>query len=82
MTDIRTDLSALALDFGDKLLDRAKNAAQDEAEILKWGAAASSADFDEFIPANQTRQYVRPSGTSSVQFIEESATAKLAVIEK
>ena len=34
----RTDLADLALDFGDKMLERAKQAAQDEAEILKWGA--------------------------------------------
>lgn len=38
MTNIRTDLSALALDLGDKMLERAKTAAADEAEILKWGA--------------------------------------------
>lgn len=39
MTDIRTDLGDLAMDFRDKMLARAKIAAADEAAILKWGAA-------------------------------------------
>lgn len=44
----RTDLAALSLDFGDKLLDRAKSAAQDEAEILKWGAGECKLAADKW----------------------------------
>jgi len=54
----------------------------DKGIFLKWGATASASSFDEFISANSTRLYVVPVGQTSVQFIEESATAKLVVIEK
>lgn len=54
----------------------------DKGVFLKWGATAVSTDFDEFIAPNTTRVYAVPSGQTSVQFIEESATAKLVVIEK
>lgn len=54
----------------------------DKGIFLKWGAAAASTDFDEFIAPNTTRIYGVPSGQTSVQFIEEVATAKLVVIEK
>ena len=49
---------------------------------MKWGATATSTVFDEFIGANQTRTYVKPALQTSVQFLQESATAKLIVIEK
>ena len=54
----------------------------DKGIFLKWGATASSSDFDEFIAPNYTRTYVVPVGVTTVEFIEESATAKLVVIEK
>lgn len=54
----------------------------DKGIFMKWGATASSTDFDEFIVANSTWSFVVPTGTTTVQFIEESATAKLVVIEK
>jgi len=54
----------------------------DKGIFMKWGATASSTDFDEFISPNTTREYVIPASTTTVQFIEESATAKLVVIEK
>lgn len=54
----------------------------DKGVFLKWGATAASTDFDEFIAPNTTRAYVVPSGQTTVQFIEEAATAKLVVIEK
>lgn len=54
----------------------------DKGIFMKWGATASSTDFDEFIAPNTSRVYVVPNGTTTVQFIEESATAKLVVIEK
>lgn len=54
----------------------------DKGIFMKWGAAATSSSFDEFIGANQTRTYIKPAGQTSVQFLEETATAKLVVIEK
>ncbi len=54
----------------------------DKGIFMKWGGTASSSDFDEFISANTSRAYIVPTGQTSVQFIEESATAKLVVIEK
>ncbi len=56
--------------------------ALDKGVFMKLGATASSTDFDEFIAPNTTRVYVVPTNVASVQFIEESATAKLVVIEK
>ena len=56
--------------------------ALDKGVFLKWGATASSSAFDEFIAPNVTRLYIIPTGATSVQFIEESATAKLVVIQK
>jgi hypothetical protein len=50
--------------------------------FMKWGATASSSSFDEFIAPESTRTYVVPDGTTSVQFIEEAASAHLVVIEK
>lgn len=50
--------------------------------FMKWGATVSSTSFDEFIVADSTRAYVVPTGQTSVQFIEEAASAKLIVIEK
>lgn len=52
----------------------------DKGIFMKWGATASSSAFDEFIPANTSMWYVKLAAT--VQFIEESATGKLVVIEK
>lgn len=54
----------------------------DKGIFLKWSGVASSSSFDEFIPANQTNIYVVPINTTTVQFIEETATAKLICIEK
>lgn len=50
--------------------------------FMKWGATASSTTFDEFITPESTRAYVVPVGQTSVQFIEEAASAHLIVIEK
>lgn len=47
---------------------------------LKWGAAATSSNFDEFISPDTTRWYVKQAAT--VQFLQESASATLIVIEK
>lgn len=50
--------------------------------FMKWGGAASSSDFDEFIAPDSTRAYVVPQGQTSVQFIEQATAAALVVIEK
>lgn len=63
-------------------------AAIDKAILLKWGTSdVSTSDFDEVIPANTVRQFYVPyeSGSTlytAVNFIEQAATAILAVIEK
>lgn len=56
--------------------------------FMKWGATASSSAFDEYIVSDSTRTYVIPidsttgSKYTTVQFIEEAATAHLVVLEK
>jgi len=54
----------------------------DKGIFLKWGATASSSAFDEYIGAGQTRVYKVPDNTTTVNFIEQSATAILVVLEK
>lgn len=57
--------------------------ALDKAVLLNWGTDdASTTVFDEVIAPNTVRQFAVPSGISAVNFIQESATAKLVVIEK
>jgi hypothetical protein len=53
----------------------------DKAIFYKWGATASSSDFDGIVPANTSKLVPVPAGKTTIQFIEESATAKLAVVE-
>lgn len=54
----------------------------DKAIFMKWGADdASSSDWDHVIPANSTRRFAVPSGITAVNFIEQAATAILAVSE-
>lgn len=50
--------------------------------FMKWGGTASSTSFDEFIAPDTTCAFVVPTGQLTVQFIEEAATAHLAVVEK
>jgi hypothetical protein len=50
--------------------------------FMKWGATASSSSFDEFIAPDVTNTYIIPAGTSTVEFIEEAASAHLIVIQK
>lgn len=50
--------------------------------FMKWSGTASSSSFDEFIAADSTRAFVIPTGATTVEFIEQSATAGLVVIEK
>ena len=49
--------------------------------FYKWGGTAASTDFDGIVPLNSSKLIPVPNGQTSVQFIEESATAKLAVVE-
>lgn len=59
----------------------------DKAIMMKWGTAdASTTDFDVVIAPNTTRGFWVPNDTTgtrytAVNFIEEVATAKLAVTE-
>lgn len=50
--------------------------------FMKWGDVASSTSFDEFIAPDGTRAYVVPTGQTSIQFVEETTSARLIVIEK
>ena len=61
----------------------------DKAILLKWGTTdVSTTDFDEVIPQNTVRQFFIPVDSTTgkiftaVNFIEQAATAILAVIEK
>src|SRR5688500_10657795 len=53
----------------------------DKPIFMKWGGTAASTDYDHLISANTTRLFMVPTGITSVQFIEEAATAKLSVTE-
>ena len=49
--------------------------------FYKWGATASSTTFDGIVPTNTSKLVPVPLGQTTIQFIEEVATAKLAVVE-
>ena len=53
----------------------------DKPVFMKWGATASSSDFDGFIPADTSKWFGVPDGQTTVEFIQEAATAKLVVLE-
>ncbi len=53
----------------------------DKGVFLNFDATASSTAFDGFIPANTSKVFMVPSGAVTANFIEESATGKLVVIE-
>jgi hypothetical protein len=50
--------------------------------FLKYGSTASSTTFDEFVGVGLTRTYVIPTGTTKVDFVQESATGKIVIIQK
>lgn len=57
-------------------------AAIDKSILLKWGTGdASTTDFDAVIPANTVRGFYVPPSIAAVNFIEQAATAILAVTE-
>jgi len=70
--------TALTLNAATTLLEIT---AIDKAIFYKWGATASSTDFDGIVPANTSKMVPVPNGQSSIQFIEQAATAILAVVE-
>lgn len=70
--------TALTLNAATTLLEIT---AIDKAIFYKWGATASSSDFDGIVSANTSKLVPVPNGQTSIQFIEEAATAKLAVVE-
>lgn len=53
----------------------------DKAIFMKWGGTAASTDYDHCIPLNSTRYFLVPSGITTVEFIEQAATAILSVTE-
>ncbi len=53
----------------------------DKAIFYKWNGTATSSDFDGIVPANTSKLIPVPAVATTVDFIEESATAKLAVVE-
>lgn len=54
----------------------------DKAIFMKWGTDdASSTDWDICLPANSINQFQVPASVTAINFIEEAATAKLAVSE-
>lgn len=53
----------------------------DKAIFYKWGGTASSSDFDGIVAGNTSKLVPVPVGQTSIQFIEQAATAILAVVE-
>lgn len=56
--------------------------AMDKGIFLRYQATASSTNFDEFIGAGLTRCFAIPLNVTVISVIQESATAKVAIIEK
>lgn len=53
----------------------------DKALVYKWGATATLSEFDGVVPANTSKLVPVPDGQTSIQFIEQAATAILIVVE-
>lgn len=54
----------------------------DKGIFVRYAATASSTNYDEFVPQNSTRAYRLPASVTVISVIQESATAKVSVIEK
>lgn len=50
--------------------------------FMKYAAGVTSSAFDEYIQAGTVRHYVKPYGVTVISVIEQSATARVIVIEK
>ena len=70
--------TALSLNAETKLLEIT---AIDKAIFYKWGGTVSSSDFDGIVAGNTSKLVPVPVGQTSIQFIEQAATAILAVVE-
>lgn len=53
----------------------------DKAVLLKWDGTASTAAFDGVIPANTSKVFSVPRGTTTANFIELAATGGLICVE-
>lgn len=53
----------------------------DKPILLRWDATVSTSAFDGVIPAGRSKIFMVPRGTTTANFIEETATAKLICIE-
>lgn len=53
----------------------------DKAIFLKWDGTASSSSFDGIVAPNTSKIFNVPQGTTTANFIEQSATALLTCIE-
>lgn len=49
--------------------------------FYKWNGTASSTDFDGIVPLNSSKLVPIPVIATTIDFIEEVATAKLAVVQ-
>jgi len=70
--------TALTLNAATTLLEIT---AIDKAIFYKWGGTVSSSDFDGIVAGNTSKLVPVPVGQTSIQFIEQAATAILAVVE-
>lgn len=51
--------------------------------FLKYGTDdVTNANFDEFIAAGSTRHYIKPTGVTAINLIDDADSAKVVVIEK
>lgn len=53
----------------------------DKAILLRWDGTVSTSAFDGIVQPNTTKVFMVPKGTTTVNFIEQSATALLFCIE-
>lgn len=56
--------------------------ALDAGIFLRYAGTASSSNFDEYIAAGVTRNYLVPSGVTVISVIQDNGTAKVRIIEK
>lgn len=56
--------------------------AVDKGIFMAWDRTVASSDFDEFIPVGVSKTFIRPSGITIANFIQQAATGILVCIEK
>ena len=88
----KTALSTTVSDDISSALDITLNAATtfievnalEEGVFLRYASTASSASggHDEYIIANNVRNYIPPEGTTVISVIEDGSGAKVRIIEK